>query len=253
MGLSLTSILGNPLGKMSVDLADMGGLVEKQLGDAILCFERRDVDMARNVVALDREVNEREHLLGRAVQEALQHKRVPADQVGQALAILQDASDLERVGDLAKNIAKRSLVLSGEDQSTALSSAHTTAQSSVVRMGRIASRQLADVLDAMARHDPEAAAAVWMADEEIDELYHSVFREILLVMAAEPKQVNASTHLVFVAKNFERVGDHATNLAERVYFTATGKRLEDLGPRRENPPIISDGQNHRAPGDKDDG
>ncbi len=218
MGMRLSSILGNPLAKLSVEIADMGGMVEKQLADAILCFDERDTDLAKKIIERDAEIDQREHRIEEVVTEALQNRRVSPEQMTEALAAVRNANDLERIGDLAKNVAKRSLVLSECKQ--------TAAHSSVVRMSKIALRQVSEVLDAMARNDYQAATAIWAGDQEIDEIYNSVFREILLVMSKDPADVNALTHLVFVAKNFERVGDHATNLAERVYYTATGKRLE---------------------------
>jgi phosphate transport system protein len=131
------------------------------------------------------------------------------------------AGDLERIGDLAKNVAKRTLVVSREKP--------VKPYAGVARMGRASLRQMADILNAFSSRNLLAAKAVWGGDDELDELYNSVFAEILAAMMEEPQAVSACTHLVFIAKNFERVGDHATNIAEAIHFLITGSALAASG------------------------
>ena len=142
------------------------------------------------------------------------------------MSAMKVAAELERVGDLAKNVAKRTLVVSLERPTGSLAA--------VARMGRASLRQISDVLDAYLNRDAAAARAIWGGDDDLDELYNSVFREILLAMMQDSTQVNASTHLVFIAKNFERVGDHATNIAETAYFLVTGARLDEERPKGDD-------------------
>ncbi len=211
--------------KLCLRLSAMGGLVEHQLSSAIAAFERRDVALAHQVIDGDSEVDQREAEIDGIVLELLESKRLAGRNLRQAVTAMKIAHTLERVGDLAKNVAKRSLVTSRED------AAETVA--SVARMGRIALRQLHDVLDAFQDCNPDVAIAVWGGDQELDELFNSIFREILTRMSNDPSQVNAGTHLAFVAKNFERIGDHATNIAERVYYSLTGDQLEEKRPKTD--------------------
>ena len=135
------------------------------------------------------------------------------------------ASELERIGDLAKNIGKRALILNREPP--------IRLTQSLARMGRQALTQLKAVLDAYSSRDPEAAKAVWSRDDEIDELYNSLFRELLTYMMEDPRTIGLCTHLMFVAKNIERAGDHCTNIAETVFHIVTGTYLRDDRPKAD--------------------
>jgi phosphate transport system protein len=141
------------------------------------------------------------------------------------LAALKIANELERIGDLAKNIAKRALVLNREPP--------IKLAQSLARMGRQALAQLKTVLDAYSDRNAEAAKAVWRQDEEIDELYNSLFRELLTYMMEDPRTIGLCTHLLFIAKNIERAGDHATNIAETVYHMVTGNHLRVERPKAD--------------------
>jgi phosphate transport system protein len=141
------------------------------------------------------------------------------------LAAIKIAYELERVGDLAKNIGKRALVLNREPP--------IRLTQSLARMGRQALTQLKAVLDAYSDRDAEAAKSVWRHDEEIDELYNSLFRELLTYMMEDPRTIGLCTHLLFIAKNIERAGDHATNIAETVYHMVTGTYLRIDRPKAD--------------------
>ncbi|WP_306251708.1 phosphate signaling complex protein PhoU [Parvularcula sp. IMCC14364] len=230
------------LEKLSVRLCAMGGLVEHQLSSAISAFERRDLSLARQVIDGDKTVDEREAEIEQMVIDLLESRRLAGSNLRQAIMAMKVANTLERVGDLSKNIAKRSLVTSRED------TADTVA--SVVRMGRIALRQLHDVLNAYQDRNPDIAVAVWGGDQEIDELFNSIFREILTTMSRDPSRISAGTHLAFVAKNFERIGDHATNIAERIYYSMTGDLLEEARPKTDITSMtVIEGKPADAPGE----
>ncbi len=213
------------LEQLTVELAALGGLVEHQLSAAITAFEKRDVALAREVIDGDKEVDQREALLDNLVIEMMEQKQFPRDQMRQAVVAMKVANTLERIADLAKNVARRSLITSREDAASTVLS--------VVRVGRIALRQLRDVLDALQYKKPDVALAVWGGDAELDELYNSIFREIMTNIAEDASKVNAGIHLAFVAKNFERIGDHASNMAGRVYYSLTGESLKEKRPKKD--------------------
>jgi len=143
----------------------------------------------------------------------------------EAMTAIKIASDLERIGDLAKNISKRSLVIF-QDYETP-----NRLVQGLSRMGKLALGQLKLVLDAYTNRDVDMANRVWVSDEEIDEMYNSVFRELLTYMMEDPRTIGMCTHLLFVAKNIERIGDHATNIAETVGYLVTGDRMVGERPK----------------------
>jgi phosphate transport system protein len=146
-----------------------------------------------------------------------------AQDLRDTIAALKVSNNLERIGDLAKNIAKRTLMLT-EIEPIALSR-------SLERMGRNVTSLLKDVLDAYASADAEAARRVWLQDEEIDERYNALFRELLTYMMEDPRKISVGANLLFMAKNLERIGDHATNIAEVVHYRVTGQELPEDRPR----------------------
>ena len=231
MALSLIRSGGNQLEKLSLSVTAMGGMVEQQLSDAITAFEKRDLSLADQVIDIDRQVDEREAAIEALVQEILEGRRLAGRDLRQVMTALKISNELERIGDLAKNVAKRTKVVSQEDAASSVGT--------VVRMGRIALRQVTDVLNSIMEKNPEGAIAVWGGDGELDELYNSIFREILTVMMRDPTLVNACTHIVFVAKNFERIGDHATNVAECVFYDQTGEQLKTVRPKRDVTSVTS--------------
>jgi phosphate transport system protein len=207
--------------------AQMGGLAEKLLADAFQALERRDPELAELAVGRDRAIDD----LERQVQERailMIAKRQPmANDLRHIMTVLKIASDLERVGDLAKNIAKRALAIAGENHPKPL-------MAGLGHMTDLALRQLKDVLDALSNRDADKALAVWHSDAKLDALYNSVFRELLTYMMEDPRNIGLCTHLLFGAKNIERIGDHTTNIAENVVFLVTGKALTDDRPKNDD-------------------
>jgi phosphate transport system protein len=143
----------------------------------------------------------------------------------QILAALKIASDLERIGDYAANVAKRSIALSQVPPVRPVYS--------LPRMGRLGQEMIKDMLDAYVERDADKALAVWLRDEELDEMYTSLFRELLTYMIEDPRNITACTHLLFMAKNLERIGDHTTNIAETLYFLVHGTPLTQARPKRD--------------------
>lgn len=221
MPFGLLKAASSRLERIDVAVATMGGVVEQQVADAIDAFERGDVELAADVERRDLLVDEHERSIEREVVRNLEDGKVGAADLRRGMTAVKLAAEMERVGDLAKNVARRTTVLSsmkGDDAGW-----HVVPV--VARMGRRALTQFAESLDSLFRSNAAAARAVRDADDQIDDLYNSIFREILLNMGQHAAGVVTGTHLIFVAKNFERIGDHATNIAERVHYTLTGHEL----------------------------
>jgi len=206
-------------------VAQMGGLAEAQLADAIDAIARRDSGRAESVVGGDKRVDELQQQIEDMALKLLAQRQPVAVDLREILAAFKCASELERIGDLAKNIAKRALVLNREPP--------IRLTQSLARMGGQALGQLKLVLDAYSDRDAEAAEAVWRQDGEIDEMYNSLFRELLTYMMEDPRTIGLCTHLLFIAKNIERTGDHATNIAEVVYYMTTGGHLATDRPKSD--------------------
>jgi len=207
---------------LSTSIVQMGGLCETQLTDAIEAVARRDMGLAEKIVGHDAKIDELEAFVEQQAIRLLALRQPLATDLRETLAALKISADLERIGDLAKNVAKRALVISKDATDQHLSQG-------LARMGRLSLNQLKNVLDAFSRRDANAAIAVRNGDNEIDEIYNSLFRELLTYMMEDPRKISASTHLLFIAKNFERIGDHATNIAETVIYVVTGTKIG--GPR----------------------
>ena len=205
-------------------IAQMGGQAENVLGLAFDALERRDPLLAGRVVELDRHIDALEREIESQVIVMIAQRQPKEEALRRIMAALRIAADLERIGDLGKNIAKRALAVAHETHPKPL----MTGLSHILEL---ALRQLKDVLDAYAQRDAERALAVWRADRTLDNLYNSLFRELLTYMMEDPRNIGLSTHLLFGAKNVERVGDHTTNIAETVYFLVTGNNLPDERPK----------------------
>lgn len=206
-------------------LARMAGLAEAQLAASIEALDKRDSDIATRVMNDDPRVDECEHFINEQTVRLLALRAPVADDLRMVISALKAAGDIERIADHAANAAKRSLVLNQMPP--------VGPMRSLVRMGRLVAELLNEVLDAFLAHDAERALAVRSRDQEVDDLYSSLFREILTYMMEDPRTITACSHLMFIAKNIERVGDHATNIAEMTYFIATGRSLNDQRPKRD--------------------
>lgn len=206
------------LNALSAECARMGGLTEAQVADAITAVVKRNQELAGNVVARDDRLDVAERDIERRALRLIALRQPMADDLRRTVAAMKVANNLERCGDLAKNIAKRTLVIVESDPMTPLTR-------SIDRMGKLVVQRLTAVLDAYARQDLERAVAVWSQDEDVDEHYNSLFRELLTYMMGDPRTITACAHMLFVAKNLERIGDHATNIAEIVYYQITGEDM----------------------------
>ena len=208
-------------------IAHMGGLAENILGQAFDALERRDPKLAETVVRSDRAIDQLEYDIEAQVISMIARRQPMAVDLRHIMGALRITADLERIGDLAKNIAKRALAIAHETHPKPL-------MTGLRHMFELALRQLKEVLDAYAERDAQRALAVWRADEQIDAMYNSLFRELLTYMMEDPRNIGLSTHLLFGAKNIERVGDHTTNIAETVHFLVTGTTLTDDRPKGDD-------------------
>ena len=206
-------------------VAQMGGLVETQFANAIEAIAKRDGKLAEGAIGIAERVDKLQHVVEAQALRVLALRQPMAVDLRATLAAIKIASELERIGDYGKNIGKRALILNSEPP--------IRLTQSLARMGRQALSQLKAVLDAYSNRDAAAAQAVWLHDEEIDELYNSLFRELLTYMMEDPRTIGLCTHLLFIAKNIERAGDHATNIAETVYLMVTGNRLQVERPKAD--------------------
>ena len=207
-------------------VAQMGGLAERLLGNAFDALERRDPKLAENTVASDRAVDQLERELQEQTILMIARRQPMANDLRHIMTVLKIAGDLERIGDLAKNIAKRALAISGESHPKSL-------MTGLKHMVELALHQLKDVLDAYAELDADKALGVWRQDERIDAMYNSIFRELLTYMMEDPRNITPCTHLLFCAKNIERIGDHATNIAETIYYVVTGEQMPIERPKED--------------------
>jgi phosphate transport system protein len=214
------------LAELDTKVGQMGGLAEKQLGDAFESLEQRNANMAKSVVLADAAIDKLQREVEEQVVIMIARRQPVANDLRQVMAVLKVASDLERIGDFAKNIGKRAQAISGETHPKPLITG-------LRHMVDLTSKGLKDVLDAFAARDAEKALKVWRDDEHIDALYNSLFRELLTYMMEDPRNIGLCTHLLFGAKNIERIGDHTTNIAETVYYLATGVPLTDERPKND--------------------
>ena len=212
------------LNQLAAEVARMGGLTEAQVSAAVEAVARRDVALSEAVVARDERIDALELEIESRCIRLVALRQPLADDLRQTLSAIKIAGNLERCGDLAKSIAKRGLVLNEAEPIIPLTR-------SIERLGRLVAARLKDVLDAYATGDVERADAVWSRDQEVDEHYNSLFRELLTYMMGDPRTITPCAHLLFVAKNLERIGDHATNIAEIVHYQLTGDSLNTPRPK----------------------
>ena len=216
----------NDLQELARMVAEMGGLAEKQVAEAVDALAKRDTSLAQRVSTADAHID--------ALQREIEEKSVLTIARRQPMAVdlrdivgaLRLANDLERIGDLAKNIAKRVIALNSEFPPPKLIRG-------VEHMANMVLGQMKAVLDAYAQRDDSKAMAVWRGDEEIDAMCTSVFRELLTYMMEDPRNITFCIHLMFCAKNIERMGDHATNIAETVHYIIEGKPITDQRPKAD--------------------
>jgi len=207
------------LGQLRALVSEMGGRAEIAITSALDALSNRDLESAARIVEGDRKIDELEAEIERQVVRLIALRAPMADDLREVLAALKIAGLVERMGDYAKNIAKRIALLQDVRGIDALAM--------LPAMGKIAAEMVRNVLDAFVLRDADAAVAVSARDKAVDDFYNSLFRSLLTYMMENPHNITASTHLLFIAKNIERIGDHATNVAEMVYFAATGRQMAE--------------------------
>ena len=219
----IVSAFDQELNELKNKVSEMGGLAEAQLVNALEAMQRRDTDLASRTIESDARVDEMEHEIDAFVVQLLALRQPVASDLREIIVALKISSDLERIADYATNVAKRTMTLA---QSPQVRPAHA-----IPRMGRLAISMIFDVLDSYSDRDTQKAIAVWRRDEELDEMYISLFRELLTYMMEDARSISSCTHLLFIAKNIERVGDHATNIAESIYYLVEGRPLLQSRPK----------------------
>jgi phosphate transport system protein len=220
-------VFDQDIGQLRALISQMGGLAEEAIADAMTALQRNDPELAREVVLRDKRIDAIEAEVEALAVQVIALRAPMANDLRDVVAALKIAGVVERIGDYAKNIAKRVPSIHGEDE-------RIEAVSILPAMAQLASEMVRDVLDAFSARDAEKAVEVVARDHALDNFYDSIFRTLVTFMVENPKTISQVAHLLFVAKNLERIGDHATNVAEMVYFAATGQYLADRGSGEAN-------------------
>ena len=208
-------------------IAEMGGLCEVQLAQAVEAMLKRDVDLASSVIDNDKIIDDLERQVDSQAINLVALRQPMAEDLRMIIATLKIATNLERVGDYAKNIAKRSVTLS---QSTHVGSTANT----IARMSGLVQNMIKNVLDAYLARDAERADDIRLRDQEVDQIHSSLFRELLTYMMEDPRKITSCTHQLFIAKNVERIGDHITGIAEQVVFVVRGEAPSADRPKSDS-------------------
>jgi phosphate transport system protein len=209
-------------------IAEMGGIAEKMLAEAMDALAAFDVALAQRVVLTDPRLDALQREIEESAILTIAKRQPLAVDLRECIAAIRISGDLERVGDLAKNIAKRTVKIVGEARVP-------RAIIGLKSMHDVAALQLKDALDAYAQRDVERARAVWSNDVELDALEDSVFRDLLTFMMEDPRNISFCTHLLFCSKNLERIGDHTTNISETVVYLVTGESMPTERPKMRVP------------------
>jgi phosphate transport system protein len=217
------------LAALKAMLSEMGGLAEEQLALSIDALLRRDTKLADVVVHGDEKIDALEVAIEEKAVLTIAKRQPMAKDLRSIMVTIRIAADIERIGDLAKNIAKRAHAI--------YDNIPPRLTKGLARLGELSQTQVKLILDAFAASDAEKAMEVWRHDEDIDALYNSIFRELLTYMMEDPRMIGACTHLLFAAKNIERIGDHATNIAENIYYLVHGEMLKEQRPKKDKTAI----------------
>jgi phosphate transport system protein len=207
-------------------IVEMGGIVESQVALATKAVMDRDAEAATQAVEADPRVDELERGIEQFVIRLLALRQPMAGDLRLIIGALKASDDLERVGDYAANIAKRAILLTQAPASFSLAG--------LAHMAELVRQNLHRMVTALDTGDAEVAAEVWRADKAVDDMYNAVFRELMTYMLENSRNITPCTHLLFVARNLERIGDHATNVAETMYYAATGAELQGPRPKTES-------------------
>ena len=206
-------------------ITEMGGVVEELLALALKALKKRDKKLAQEVIAMDKQLDAMEIGLEELSTQIIALRQPMAQDLRVLLSAIKIASTLERIGDLAKNIARRAIYLS-EAKPVKISN-------SILQMGKATRQQLSRILDAHAQKDATLAVEIWNSDVEIDEMYTAIFREVVTYMMDDSRMIGLGSQLLFVAKNLERIGDHTTHISEMIYYVVEGEPLGDDRPKGE--------------------
>lgn len=226
-------------------IIEMGGLTESQLECAVRALVERNTDLAQSTIEADVAVDELESSINNMAIRMLALRNPVADDLRLVISALKIASLLERVADYSANLAKRVIALN-------LAPA-VRPVSSIPRMGEMVRHMIDDILTAYAQNDADLAYEVWRRDQEVDELYNSMFRELLTYMMEDPRSITSCTHLIFMAKNIERIGDHMTNIAEIIIYQVTGHAPTESRPKGDKTSVtMIENEVAQAAEDKDE-
>ena len=216
---------GEDLRRLRETIVRMGGLAERQVADAALALVRQDTDLAAEVVQRDAAIDALEREVESFCVRLVALRQPMGADLRLIIACLKISHGLERIGDYARNAAKRAIVVAEQPALGSLNGFQ--------RMARMVQSNLKDAIDALVNGDAAKADEVWANDEPVDEVYNGIFREMLTFMMEDPRNITAATHLLFVAKNLERIGDHATNIAETVHYAVRGDSLPEDRPKAD--------------------
>jgi phosphate transport system protein len=205
-------------------ISEMGGLAERQIADAVDALVRRDINLGTNVVVTDSDVDQMQRVIEERAVLIIARRQPMAVDLREVVGAMRVAIDLERIGDLSKNIGKRVAQLDSDFHPLKLIRG-------LEHMTELVQSQIKSVLDAYAARDLPAAMSVWKGDEEVDAICTSLFRELLTYMMEDPRNIGFCIHLMFCAKNIERIGDHATNIAETVFYIIEGQQMIEKRPK----------------------
>ncbi|TCU17972.1 phosphate signaling complex protein PhoU [Rhizobium sullae] len=205
-------------------ISEMGGLAEQMVSDAVRALVNGDTALAQRVISDDVILDHAEREIGDKAVVTIARRQPMASDLREIMGSIRIAADLERVGDLGKNTAKRVIAV----QSTGVP---RKLARGLEHLSELALVQLKEVLDVYTTRAADKAKSIRERDEEIDAMYTSLFRELLTYMMEDPRNITSCTHLLFCAKNIERIGDHATNIAETIYYMATGAQPEGERPK----------------------
>ncbi|NEU14559.1 phosphate signaling complex protein PhoU [Methylobacterium sp. BTF04] len=224
MGEHIVSSYDTELEDLRRTISEMGGIAEKMMAEASQALVQRDRTLALAVIAADTRLDALQHEIEEKAVLLIARRQPIAIDLRETISAIRVSNDLERIGDLAKNVAKRVVAISDEVQPQQI-------VIGVQHMSDLVQEQLKDVLDAYATRDVKSALDVWERDSAVDALYNSLFRALLTYMMEDPRNISFCTHLLFCAKNVERIGDHTTNIAETIHYLATGQTIDGDRPK----------------------
>ncbi|AEI93901.1 phosphate transport system regulatory protein PhoU [Roseobacter litoralis Och 149] len=231
----IASAFDRDLEAIQAQIMKMGGLVEAAIRNGAQSLDTRDEELAEEVRKADKSIDNLEEMINEEAARVIALRAPTARDLRLILSVIKISANLERIGDYAKNMAKRTGVLAQmapvDDSSAALR-----------RMAREVEHMLKDALDAYVQRDAELAMDVIARDKEVDQMYNALFREFLTFMMEDPRNITACMHLHFIAKNIERMGDHVTSIAEQVVYLVTGEHPEDPRPKADETSVVAKGQ-----------